>query len=39
MALRALWDNDPKWFDQLFALWRQMIRIFLKAQQKRGRLQ
>jgi AcrR family transcriptional regulator len=37
MALRTLWDNDPKWFDQLFALWRQMIRSFLEAQQKRGR--
>src|SRR5215813_9776534 len=24
MALRTLWDNDPKWFDQLFTLWRQM---------------
>src|SRR5215467_11148374 len=34
MALRTLWDNDPKWFDQLFALWRQMIKSFLEAQQK-----
>lgn len=29
MALRTLWDNDPKWFDELFTLWRQMIRFFL----------
>jgi len=29
MALRTLWDNDPKWFDELFALWRQMIKVFL----------
>ena len=39
MALRTLWDNDPKWFDQLFRLWRQMIRTFLEAQAKRGRMQ
>ena len=38
MALRTLWDNDPKWFDQLFTLWRQMIKVFLEAQQKRGRV-
>src|SRR6266702_6033333 len=35
MALRTLWDNDQKWFDQLFRLWRQMIRDFLEAEQKR----
>ena len=39
MALRTLWDNDPKWFDQLFGLWRQMIKAFLEAQQERGRRQ
>jgi hypothetical protein len=38
MALRALWDNDPKWFDHLFGLWRQMIKVFIEAEQKRGRL-
>jgi AcrR family transcriptional regulator len=38
MALRTLWDNDPKWFDQLFGLWRQMIKVFLEVQHKRGRL-
>ncbi len=38
MALRTLWDNDPKWFDQLFTLWRQMIKVFLEADHKRGRL-
>jgi AcrR family transcriptional regulator len=32
MALRTLWDNDPKWFDELFAVWRRMIKIFLEAQ-------
>src|SRR5215831_14551204 len=37
MALRTLWDNDPKWFDQLFALWRQMIKVFLEAEHKRDR--
>lgn len=29
MALRTLWDNDPAWFDRLFALWREMIRSFI----------
>ena len=38
MALRTLWDNDPKWFDELFALWRQMIRVFLSDRQPRSRL-
>ena len=38
MALRTLWDNDPKWFDELFALWRQMIRVFLNDRQPRSRL-
>jgi AcrR family transcriptional regulator len=38
MALRTLWDNDPKWFGQLFALWRRMIKSFLEAEQKGGRL-
>lgn len=33
MALRTLWDNDPKWFDELFQLWRRMIKIFLESQQ------
>lgn len=37
MSLRTLWDNDPKWFEQLFGLWRQMIRVYLEAEQKRGR--
>jgi AcrR family transcriptional regulator len=38
MALRTLWDNDPTWFEQLFALWRRMIKTFLEAEQKRSRL-
>jgi len=37
MALRTLWDNDPKWFDELFALWRQMIKVFLSDRQPRSR--
>jgi AcrR family transcriptional regulator len=37
MALRTLWDNDPKWFDELFALWRQMIKVFLTDRQPRSR--
>jgi AcrR family transcriptional regulator len=37
MALRTLWDNDPKWFDQLFAVWRKMIKIFLEAQPSKAR--
>ena len=38
MALRTLWDNDPKWFDHLFELWRRMIKVFLESQQNRSRL-
>jgi AcrR family transcriptional regulator len=38
MALRTLWDNDPKWFDELFSLWRQMIRVFLNDSQSRSRM-
>src|SRR6516164_2084331 len=37
MALRTLWDNDPKWFNQLFALWRRMIKVFLEQQLPRRR--
>jgi AcrR family transcriptional regulator len=37
MALRTLWDNDPKWFDELFSLWRKMITVFLNNQQSRSR--
>ena len=32
LSVRVLWDNDPKWFDQLFITWRRMIRVFLEAQ-------
>lgn len=35
MALRTLWDNDPKWFDELFSLWRKMIKVFLIDRQPR----
>ncbi len=38
MALRTLWDNDPKWFDELFSLWRQMIKVFLSDRQPRSRV-
>lgn len=37
MALRTLWDNDPKWFDELFSLWRQMIKVFLSDRKPRSR--
>ena len=37
MALRTLWDNDPKWFDDLFSLWRQMIKVFLSDRKPRSR--
>lgn len=37
MALRTLWDNDPKWFDELFRLWKRMIKVFLESHQKSGR--
>ncbi|MFT4117137.1 TetR/AcrR family transcriptional regulator [Bradyrhizobium sp.] len=37
MALRTLWDNDPKWFDELFSVWRRMIKIFLEAQSTKAR--
>ena len=37
MAMRTLWDNDPKWFDELFAVWRRMIKIFLESQQPKAR--
>jgi AcrR family transcriptional regulator len=37
MAMRTLWDNDPKWFDELFAVWRKMIKIFLETQHPKAR--
>jgi AcrR family transcriptional regulator len=37
MALRTLWDNDPKWFDELFSLWRKMIKVFLSDRQPSSR--
>jgi AcrR family transcriptional regulator len=37
MALRTLWDNDPKWFDELFVLWRKMIKVFLADRPARAR--
>ncbi len=37
MALRTLWDNDPKWFDELFRLWKRMIKVFLEAHQQAAR--
>jgi len=38
MALRTLWDNDPKWFDELFRLWKRMIKVFLEAHQQDRRI-
>src|SRR5262249_60452188 len=32
MAMRTLWDNDPQWFDRLFAAGRRMIKTFLESQ-------
>jgi hypothetical protein len=29
MAIRTLWDDDPEWFERLFALWRRMVEAFL----------
>jgi AcrR family transcriptional regulator len=37
MAMRTLWDNDPKWFDELFAVWRRMIKTFLESQPPKAR--
>jgi hypothetical protein len=37
MAMRTLWDNDPRWFDHLFAVWREMIEVFLRADERHGR--
>jgi AcrR family transcriptional regulator len=37
MALRTLWDNDPEWFDELFSVWRRMIKVFLESQSKKAR--
>jgi AcrR family transcriptional regulator len=37
MALRTLWDNDPKWFDELFAVWRRMIKVFLDSRPAKER--
>jgi AcrR family transcriptional regulator len=34
MAIRTLWDNDPQWFDRLFGVWREMIKVFLSAPEK-----
>jgi AcrR family transcriptional regulator len=37
MAIRTLWDDDPDWFEHLFALWRRMAEVYissLKAKQK-----
>jgi len=36
MAIRTLWDNDPKWFDKLFRVWRKMIQVFLAEPQRRS---
>jgi AcrR family transcriptional regulator len=36
MALRTLWDNDPKWFDELFRLWKRMIKVFLESHRQSG---
>jgi AcrR family transcriptional regulator len=35
LAIRTLWDNDPQWFDKLFGVWREMIKVFLANPQGR----
>jgi AcrR family transcriptional regulator len=35
LAIRTLWDNDPQWFDKLFGVWREMIKIFLANADRR----
>lgn len=35
LALRTLWDNDPEWFDRLFLVWREMIKVFLADPEQR----
>jgi AcrR family transcriptional regulator len=37
LAIRTLWDNDPQWFDKLFGVWREMIKIFLASRETRTR--
>jgi AcrR family transcriptional regulator len=34
MAVRTLWDNDQKWFNELFSVWRKMIRVYLGDQRR-----
>lgn len=36
MAIRTLWDNDPQWFDRLFGVWSEMIKVFLSAHERRA---
>lgn len=38
MAVRTLWDNDQEWFEELFVVWRQMIKVFLSDRQPRSRM-
>jgi AcrR family transcriptional regulator len=38
MAVRTLWDNDQEWFEELFVVWRQMIKVFLSDRQPRSRV-
>jgi AcrR family transcriptional regulator len=37
MAIRTLWDDDPDWFERLFALWRRMVAAYLAPEPKRLR--
>lgn len=39
LALRTLWDNDPEWFDRLFRVWREMIKVFLAQPRRSSRAQ
>jgi AcrR family transcriptional regulator len=37
MAVRTLLDNDPQWFDKLFGVWREMIKVFLASRETQRR--
>jgi AcrR family transcriptional regulator len=37
LALRTLWDNDPEWFDRLFLVWREMIKVFVADAGRRAK--
>jgi AcrR family transcriptional regulator len=38
LAIRTLWDNDPQWFDRLFGVWREMIKVFLADADRQSKM-